>query len=575
DTTPRPDPMRFATLASPYYGLSALQHMPSTAAMTKVGRAEFLSNARELEERLLAMYALLNAGAPINGLPVELLVEIFALLQRGDGVHSTDWLCVLSVCRHWFVAGSTAAKLWRTIRVKSSTNLLRTSLARSRAAELDLRLMMHSTPDSFLLDFVSVAGPQAHRFNRLALGPLVRECIPAFSRFMENSMPALRFLQVAAVGFDLDPAPVLELPPARFPRLQELECIGFSPFSHPAIFAQLHEVAINTCHDPDLPTAAVVDALRTMRSVRQLTIRDVNISEIPGVSMVSGWGDRASLGKLQKLDFSVDGELMKQMLSAVVIPPSATLSLSTPYASELGAGVDSLREALPDDLESCLPVLSKTAQVHLITSHKQHRLEAYTKLRPCPRSERGTPSLSLSVSIPEGLFHFADALGIGDVRALFRDAPLQVVEITAPPADINGTDWGSFFDAYPKLIHFELRAISGDEPVGAAAFFSALDPGDASAGEGEVDTVVRCPDLQHLHLSELAAASTLLPVVVACLENRRRRLERLAGPALECLSLDLEGHADEEQYLETKAAFKERVGPLVGTLTYEDQEFDD
>lgn len=101
-----PDPLRFVGLQPPYYGMPALEDTSIPAALQGMDvRRSQRKRATSREQELLAIYALLNAGAPVYRIPVELLAEIFMLIQSGD--NPLLWLSVLGVCRHWFAIGST------------------------------------------------------------------------------------------------------------------------------------------------------------------------------------------------------------------------------------------------------------------------------------------------------------------------------------------------------------------------------------------------------------------------------------------------------------------------------------
>ena len=101
---------------------------------------------------LLSYNALRNSMLPINRLPPELLVAVMyclqTLLRSNEDYYS--WLKTLLVCRHWFVIGSTAPSLWRSIFIfTDSVNLgsiIHTALARSKNAPLSFAVQPRMLP---------------------------------------------------------------------------------------------------------------------------------------------------------------------------------------------------------------------------------------------------------------------------------------------------------------------------------------------------------------------------------------------------------------------------------------------
>lgn len=573
DTTPLLDPLRTTELHPPYYGVQALEHMSTTIAFDANGRGALLARAREKELELQAMYALLNAGAPINRLPVELLVEIFSHIQGMDLSRAFYWTDILRVCRHWFVAGSTAAKLWKNLKVTGSTNLLRTGLARSRGAEVTIEMMnlfTHPLPEA--APFVA---PHLHRVRCLRLWKIPLDTIPALVQFMDNDMPALRcfFAHIDPQAAEL----IFDFSPARFPRLEELRVSRIHIFGDLSVFAQLRILSLTGCvrSTPMLKTATFLDALRRMENIEELVLSNIRVCDLGSASPFAG-ADSVVLSKLQKFGVThTEGPLIKQLLSTITLPASATISLSAPLQGEtLSGNTANINAFLPKD-RRCLPILTTIVEAHIVMFSDVHSVEGYTT-SPAPITNDGA-SLDFRLDVPDD--GFGDDLNVGpeDVIEVLRDSPLEYVTIEVSSAVVSQVNWRDFFAANPTLRVLDLVISEDTLLVSFDVIFSALDPGDATApaahGAGadagpSVDMVL-CPKLRSLRLYGLSATpATLLDTVAASLENRRRMLGKPSEHALDDLVLGLVDHPDELAFQEQHLAFSERLAPLVGVLDF-------
>lgn len=115
-----------------------------------------------------------------------------------------------------------------------------------------------------------------HCVHNLELGSVPRSCMPAFTDIMRRDMPALRTLQVYFDALE-DEDIALELPPACFPRLTGVLIANIQILATPAIVSQLREIRILVCRGSSTPitTATFVHAIRAMRNVKVLHLRDV------------------------------------------------------------------------------------------------------------------------------------------------------------------------------------------------------------------------------------------------------------------------------------------------------------
>lgn len=587
DTTPLLDPLRTTQLHPPYYGAQALAHMPTATALHVHGRSALLARTREKELELQSMYALLNAGAPINQLPIELLVEIFTRIQEIDSPGDFDWTYILRVCRHWFVVGSTAGKLWKNLKVVSSTNLLRTGLARSRNAEVTIDMMGLSTHP--LPDAAPFLAPHLHRLRGLRLYKVPSKIVPTLIRFMDGVMPALRhfFVYIDPQADEL----VLDFPPRRFPRLEELMVSRVYIFSDLSSFPQLRVLHFTGCFrsTPTLKTSTFLDALRRLEKVEELILSNVRVCDLGNASPFAGM-DSVVLRKLQKLVVTnTEGPLIKQLLSAITIPSDATVSLSAPFQGETLAGnPGNINAFLPED-RRCLPVLTTIVEAHIVMYSGIHSIEGY--ITTGPRSIDTAP-LDLTLEISDDGLGGDLNVGPEDIIDVFCDSTLESITLEVSSAIASQVDWQDFFATNPTLRILDLSIMEDDLPFPMREIFSALDPGDTaapatrSAGEdagsgGGEDTGpsadrVLCPNLRSLRLYGMEATSaTFLDTAATCLENRRQKLGKPGEHALDDLrlALGLADHLDEVTFEQERLAFSERLAPLVGALDFQAGDF--
>ncbi|KAI0631379.1 hypothetical protein C8Q77DRAFT_131002 [Trametes polyzona] len=579
DTTPRLDPLRGRNLAPPLYGVEADQSIYTTPVTDDLQRVELLAKAREREQEVLAMYALLNATAPINRLPVELLVDIFSLVQESNGVK--QWLDTLRVCRHWFVVSSTAATLWRCLLVGRCTNLLRTGLARSCAATIGFTT--YNSHASAFLESVSIISPHTHRIHSLSIGEIREQAVPALLTLVQSEMPSLRSLY-AHMDYD-QPEVILDLQPSCLPCLEELDVGGFNVFGNSSIMPQLRRINIIDCGRPrgdsQVRTAQLVDAMRSMKNVSELRMRKVHASDMDSFAGLAGAVGLVELEKMWEVKLMLDAPLMKHMLSGVILPPTATVHLKLPFYSKAD-----LCEVLPDDRRT-LPILDQIVQVCIGASEPDdHVFQAYTEVHSKLTSNVTIP-LKLSVQTVDFPGPDARRDTIEDFFQIFHDSPLQSIVLGIMPDVYLYEDWSGIFASFPALHHLDLVAYSEEDcAIQADHFISVLDPenydsaemaelkedGDTEVARAPLLGAVPCPALRSLHLTGPQAApdNALLETAVACLENRRRALGVPSGEhVLQTLMLNLQ-HSDEEQYKVAKTTFEARLASLVDVVDYRD-----
>ncbi|KIO34229.1 hypothetical protein M407DRAFT_17131 [Tulasnella calospora MUT 4182] len=100
----------------------------------------------------------------INGLPTELLCEIFYLTI--DSRDPPGDRCRLSlVCRLWRECIEGSALLWTDISARNARTYVRQALERSRGATINLNYSVHGNPKMTLEAFLVEAAPHTARWR--------------------------------------------------------------------------------------------------------------------------------------------------------------------------------------------------------------------------------------------------------------------------------------------------------------------------------------------------------------------------------------------------------------------------
>ncbi|KAI0367073.1 hypothetical protein BV20DRAFT_580718 [Pilatotrama ljubarskyi] len=546
---------------------------------------ELFASARDCVFQLQA-HALQNASATVSKLLDELLVEVFAHLQVVKD--HLSWHRVLLVCRRWFVVGSTAARLWRRLAVKSSTAPLYLGLVRSKAAEVDFETS--DTMDGpIFLESLFIAAPHAYRLRTLLL-EIPSSCLPALADLVKDAMPALQDFQAYTeppYSTEHRPNLLLDVSPQRFPKLQVLRVSGIHVFSHSALFSQLTAVQVTSYagRQSELELNTLLEALRAARDIEEFRLYKVYVNDLQIARPADPCMAKVTLQKLYKISLDTDALLIRHILATVNIPVTAEVCLRPDNSAK------NLRAALPEDL-SCLPVLSYVIDAEVTMTSHWRSLSGYPDedvVLPAARKWPGarTTGIEWQFLVDQHDLEVDDL--IEDLLHIFSNARLKSLWICAEPESIDRViNWRSLFMAYPTLqeLYFEcprptLRDIrhhvqleadySGRCKLSARIIFEALDPGQACADEdsGERPGEVVCPHLEIMQIDGVDGRSSLelLQTIVKCLRNRQVKLSTADSLwRLKELVINAGNHGD--SYEEVKNAFERSLKQLVESSVY-------
>ncbi|KAI0738650.1 hypothetical protein C8Q80DRAFT_255054 [Daedaleopsis nitida] len=332
------DVLRAEHLRGPYYGLRPMSAALSST-LTTSGKAEalaqVLAHKKELDQEILSMNALLNAGARINRIPPELLGEIFLFAQS---VASGPWTLfpLLIVCRHWFVVAATTPRLWCSILVASDRlDRVRTWLARSKECPISVDTAIYlRTP------LIDVLKPHVHRLRELMFGVVQPEAEPHLIDFLRNhTMPMLETFTVSIDHDDSSSSDLVEFSPDRFPRLKFLGLSSLQTLPSSPIFRQITRLHLFGSLGPSFNYYHIEQMLHGCINLERLQINHLLLFDNSLGPQPRAAADRVTLTKLQYISVNSSALVIHQVLYSVIMPPTASVSLcrSPPdYPTDVG-----------------------------------------------------------------------------------------------------------------------------------------------------------------------------------------------------------------------------------------------
>ncbi|KAI0755491.1 hypothetical protein C8Q74DRAFT_309557 [Fomes fomentarius] len=456
---PTSHPLRADALTGPYYGLPPPEifHLGHSA---DTNTEQLVEEERQLYLGALGVRALLNARAPINCLPVELLIEIFQAAQQVNGL---EWLRMLEVCRHWFAVGASTSTLWTRITVESRINHLKTSLARSKSSLVEVAVTGNTVVSKALVSLF----PHLHRVSCLSLPNLGDRDMIWILKFLRSSMPALWRLDanvwptneyyIRAMG----PPAELLIDSALAPNLRELS-IGFMHIS-PASpgLAHLRSLQLHNVSDV-LKIADIAKLLRPCLNLHELSIHDVAATD-ERESDASNAIHPVVLPQLSVVSMSGTAEFLKHILKFFEIPATARAHLTRTLPS-IATGMDyrtGLCVILPVS-RSTLPILACATHADITILQRDH-----TIVCSAGPPDTCTGSLTLSLQSP---------LRLDDPLEVLHNAPLRELSLHLEPSEAHFTDWRAVFSTFPELHTLTLSTFSGSVLVDADRVMYTLDP---------------------------------------------------------------------------------------------------
>ncbi|EIW52542.1 uncharacterized protein TRAVEDRAFT_52986 [Trametes versicolor FP-101664 SS1] len=553
----------------PYYGLPPIKGVAMSTPFAAAKQEEELLQERRkwLELELLGTNALINACAPINKLPAEILVLVMQSVQESygaDPIGQTEWLPMLQVCRHWLALASTTPVLWRTLVAGTSLNYLRTGLARSRNATVTIS---HTYP---LLagEVIQLLTPHIRRLRQLTLVTMLKEDTAHVAALLRHPLPALERFDFSVVGLPLEDQDAdIELASHCLPALRHaiIKGIDIRPSSILQQLTTLH--LCNWTEEDRMPTLdTFTRILHSCINIEELHIKNVCCRDVdsPAATDIV----RTAVSKLRWLHIDTDTRTAKHTLSVLSLPPTAHVTIRWYITDQTPAADFTLGflAVMPDDRTGLLSLLSglNTARVQLY--HDERKLVTYADAPPDSEDSPG-PTFTLSITNPD-LTRRATPLLFQDVLSICALAPLEDLRIDTESYKIPLIDWRAALAPFAQLRKLAIlglgRGRPGDPPC---PVISSLNPEFAPTGTSDEDRLV-CPELRTLRVEGFDVhLQGILPGLLSMLAARKEVLGW--KKALGELSLELDYHRTDEYFEQCKTLYTEFLGSLVENLVYE------
>ncbi|KAM5544289.1 hypothetical protein V8D89_001949 [Ganoderma adspersum] len=334
---------------------------------------------REIFLEQLELTSCWNRSLMIIQLPIEILTLIFVNSSRryqfrnednGDYFRVTlaksQWTKLMLVCRRWCDVVRTTPALWRTIDVGEGKAWLKLSLLRSDNALIDV-----SFSSDFDEEHMALLEPRYHRLRSFRLGVWSPT---AFRVIRENLSPVLESLEVLdtpgdPLGFEGNYTTTdLGLTRQRFPNLRTLQVARTPLPIDPLFYTRIRKLSLKECaYSSSLEQ--FIQLLSDMPDLRHLELDDFlqNLSDGGSVGPPRYLPSLRFLGLHNHVPtFST------RFLAHIVIPPTASLSISvdTDYAES--DEDDTLCVALPPNLRPSLPQLKNVIWGRVTTIYGEY-----------------------------------------------------------------------------------------------------------------------------------------------------------------------------------------------------------
>ncbi|KAI0367103.1 hypothetical protein BV20DRAFT_1091189 [Pilatotrama ljubarskyi] len=272
---------------------------------------------------------------------------------------------------------------------------------------------------------------------------------------------------------------------------------------------------------PPLTPQLLTAILRDLVNVETLKLFDLEYHEDhePTESTTTARIVLSRLSKLTVMDCEV--KIMQHILSVISLSPSATVSISRQFSSDITAARQALLQGscvvLPAD-RSGLPVLSHLTAVHVKDSDALRTISGTSP--PTRDGQNGGEfwsSIFCHLLADSHAGHQVPVLADFLNMYICRVAPLEVLHVEVMADRLPDIDWPTVLSPFPKLQDLTVTCEGGK----AHHVFRGLNP-DNSPGRSWGRELVVCPRLEKLRLVGLGTLSdtALIPTASACLEHR-------------------------------------------------------
>ena len=473
--------LRAEGLQGPYYGLQPYRDLPQPPSFEVID---------DLRRQFPSISALINASAPINRLPHEILLQIFFVLQVITGKNAPPaWTVVLLVCRRWFVVAATAPHFWRDLVVGKSLNLLRTGLIRSKGLSIGVSIIKRDA----LPETAQALLPQLSRLRSLFIKSVHQRHKEHVRSLMQRPMPLLEhFTAVVELPMtwtitDENPSLSIDRMPLTvdmFPKLQSLTVERITvPPTPDAVYQRLTALHIR---DPEFqPYDTLVEVLRSCVNVQGLGLElDASGFNPDPIGLIHNT-EKVVLPKLRTFRLYGWPWFLRDILHTIAIPTTLvdlSIQLCCPPYDRV-AREQSISAILPGNYETELPIFSSVTEVHAQGRESEDVFTAYA-----PASDSSFARRRLFLRIPilhkmePDLHSMFDEMGnverpnvvTRSLRQLsiFSVSPVETLYIDIEASKVECVAWRGVFAHFPLLRELDITVQGGGALKPSAVLFA-------------------------------------------------------------------------------------------------------
>ena len=558
---------RSASLSGSQFYAQVRQHSAVSGGTEKA-----ITRARS--ERVVAW----NRSLPVNRLPNELLVSIFAdvQLETANGPHhttmpfpdlfgppypTTKWMALILVCRYWRDVVYGSPTLWRNIFIRSLT-LTQHALMLSSSATVDVMFGFDSLAST--AQNLQLLQQHTRRLRSLVFVVIWCQWNPAVLTLLrsDGGMPALETLQLP---FHTQPRERwdngfvdLQLTPERFPRLRWLALALTAAPSDIHVYARLRHLSLRDCRC-DFSLERFLEVLSASTNLEHLQLESF-LHRIEGDWMKESADTGRNPHSLRYLKFlkliEDSSAHTSNFLARISLSSTASVSIYCLIeADDNGDLSETITDILPSYPAVALPALALVTEVVVQANALRYSISGFVEPR-VPGKDLIFLQIADNPTDPEDVLDWGQFPNecADDLLDVFASAPLTALNFTGSFGNVSAHTWGEIFTRYPLLKTLRLDDDLSHADESETVFQGLL------AATPPPDSPVPCPRLRSVSL-KASFSRTDIDAILKCLRHRAGE-----GHRLEHLRMDFDGDEDNKALMD--AAYLPELRELVSDVDY-------
>ncbi|RDX40087.1 hypothetical protein OH76DRAFT_460313 [Lentinus brumalis] len=504
-----------------------------------------LARQAALEQELAELNRLLNTTVPVNALPDELLVQIFAFFRAAvdrEWQLAGEWMKIQGVCRRWRQIAISTPMFWRAIKVYKKREWLSLSLLRSARTSVDITFLHPSFPPTAAMVLLS----HASRIRRLVIQSANAAWNAVLIKLFSFPTPSLEILRVLQRNAHDD----LGIRGDRLPGLKDLALERYVVPGDKTLFANLRTLVLDSCIFGASWPQPFLNLLKTAGHLEKLTLKKC-LTSSAGLYLEAPRAERVVLTSLRTFRISGDSSSMTAaFLNSLQVPniSHAEIECDT-FANDTFRVTDTIASALPADVKAVLPMWTAVNSVRVTAEDDYFEVLART-------AAGQTIHVSLMSSLSTLLWGSSFGRLIADCARLFANSPIRHLDLEGNHALVGVDTWRDVFGQFTEL---ETLTLCGSH----CGSLDTLWKGLASAPDGHIC----CPRLARIATEEGMEICFSDFLLGSLFETLRKR--QAGGARLGLLDVRLQRYGDHGVRLEehTRALITHQLKTMVDRVS--------